>query len=70
MKTKEAIALPLGQMVLCPPDRGSAAYEGRVTHVSPLVHKNIHNVDYLWVTVETLDRKSRHVWPSHRINTV
>ena len=54
-------------MVHCPPDRGDRGYTGRVKAVSPHVYTNIHGVPYVWVTVGTLDGKSAHKWPSHRL---
>lgn len=57
----------IGEVVRCPEDRGDASYMAKVTHVSDVPHENIHGMKYVWVTVATMDTKSRHVWPSHRL---
>ena len=56
----------VGDIVRCPPDRGSAAYTGTVHFVGKNVYTNIHGVPYVWVTVNK-GNTSREVWPSHRL---
>jgi hypothetical protein len=59
--------LTYGAHVHCPADRGDKAYTGTVRHVDGTVNKNIHGVPYVWVTVQRIPDRSRHVWPSHRL---
>lgn len=56
-----------GDVVHCPPDGGQQGYPAKVVKVGESVKVNMHLTAYVWVTVETMDGGSRHVWPSHRI---
>ena len=67
MDISKAKNLKVGNTVHCPSDRGEAAYSGTVTHVSTETNKNIHNTEYLWVTVKKNSHTS-HVWPSNRLS--
>lgn len=58
----------IGAIVHCPADRGDAPYTSRVVHIDPTSNKNIHGVEYVWVTVHRSDTHTNHVWPSHRLN--
>lgn len=61
----EPKAPEVGQMVLCPADRGDPAQYGKITWVGEVVRFNTHGVKYVWVEVECPDHRS--IWPSHRL---
>lgn len=69
MEINKAKELVYGKQVHCPADRGDPAYMGVVRHVSTDVNKNIHGVEYVWVTVSKVGNgQTSHVWPSNRLS--
>lgn len=65
MTPDQAKRLQYGSQVHCPEDRGDRAYFGIVRHIGTEVHKNIHGVEYVWITVSDKGRSS--TWPSNRL---
>lgn len=68
MRISDALALKVGSTVFIDysgPVSGHDCHircNGKVKHVSTEVHKNIYNVEYVWVTVKYQDSTS--VFPS------
>ena len=67
MRLDRAQSLKIGQIVGCPADRGDVRYTGKVTHIGTEINKSFSGVEFVWVTVEHPNGKSRHVWPSNRL---
>lgn len=67
MNIEQAKQLKRGDRVICPADRGFAAYVGTVTHdgTDTQPRCNYAGVEYIWVEVYGPLRKS--VWPSNRL---
>lgn len=68
MKIEQAKRLQYGSTVHCPADRGEAPYAGVVRYIGLDVFKNIHGVEYVWITVSRKHGASSHVWPSNRLS--
>ena len=64
MNIEEAKKLKVGHVVQYPPDRGYPGGYSRVKYVpeNPIVHKNIYDVEYIWVSLE-----GGGMWPSNRL---
>lgn len=64
MNIEEAKKLKVGDVVQYPPDRGDPGGYSKVKHVTgnPTVYKNIHDVEYIWVSLEC-----GGLWPSNRL---
>lgn len=56
----------VGDMVRCPPDRGSPGFSAKVVQAGGEVHRNHQGQPYQWVTVQPKGG-ARSVWPSNRL---
>lgn len=66
MNIEQSKRLKYGDTVHCPEDRGIPAHSGKVESIGTEVHKNIYNIEYIWISVRTFGKTS--VWPSNRLN--
>lgn len=60
--------LQVGDKVKCPADRGNMAYTGQVLSVGTEVYKTMYEQPYVWVEVLDINRRSKSLWPSNRLN--
>ncbi len=69
MDIQRALKLKPGQSVNCPPDRGSAAFRGRVSFgfVPGDIQHNHAGVAFIWVPVTG---GLGGVWPSNRLGAL
>jgi len=65
MHIKKALELKINQIVNYPADRGESAGTGKIRSMSKTINKNIHGVEYIWVTVQMFGKSA--VWPSNRL---
>lgn len=66
MDIQKATKLKVGDIVRFPADRGEPSGSGKIAHISTDVNKNIHGIDYVWVTVNVGQHNT--VWPSNRLS--
>lgn len=68
MHIDKARKLAVGDLVICPPDRGDAGFAGKITRVdtSQKSSRNIDGHEYIGVTVQGPHGKA--VWPSNRLS--
>ena len=64
MKIEKAKKLKIGDIVGYPPDGGKPGGFSKIKYApeNPTVHKNIHGVEYIWVSLEC-----GGMWPSNRL---
>ncbi len=64
MNIEKAKRLKVGDVVGYPSDRGNPGGFSKVKYVpeNPVVYKNIHDVEYIWVSLEC-----GGLWPSNRL---